>query len=243
MNCGNKNEDNAKFCISCGAPMGVQNSSPTINQQPNLAPQYQQATPFYSKPKKRFYQNPVIVAIICVFCVIIGLTILSSIAESVNPDETSILESEPTDSDASYKNNETTTEPTKPTEPTEPETEEPTVDPAVVESEYKQSCQSISYEEIARDANGFKGQYFTFTGQVLQEIGYGDYRLGVTADEFGYYYDDVIVFHYNTGDGDRILEDDMITIWGVSDGLKSYETILGESVKIPRIDVEYIQFN
>ena len=40
-------------------------------------------------------------------------------------------------------------------------------------------------------------------------------------------------------ESDRILEDDIITIWGECDGLYSYESVLGSKVSLPKIDVKY----
>lgn len=40
-------------------------------------------------------------------------------------------------------------------------------------------------------------------------------------------------------ESDKILEDDIITIWGECDGLYSYESVLGSKVSLPKIDVKY----
>lgn len=40
-------------------------------------------------------------------------------------------------------------------------------------------------------------------------------------------------------ESDRILEGDIITIWGECDGLYSYESVLGSKVSLPKIDVKY----
>lgn len=221
IKCGKQNEDNAKFCTDCGTPMYLQTNNQQV-VQPNI-----QNKPVYKKPW---------FIILCVVWVIFVIIVIGSIGSSDDTEELSTVENNTTVQD---KNTELKTEPTTETTIT---TNVTTVDPFIVENEYKNSCKSVSYETIARDANGMKGQYFTFTGEVLQDIGGGEYRLSVTADEYGYYYDDVIVFRYDTGDGDRILEDDIVTIWGVSEGLETYETILGETVKVPYIDAEYMQF-
>ena len=39
----------------------------------------------------------------------------------------------------------------------------------------------------------------------------------------------------------KILEDDVITLWGTLDGTETYETIFGASVTIPRFEALYIQ--
>lgn len=106
---------------------------------------------------------------------------------------------------------------------------------------YKSECQDTSYSEIARDSNGLAGQYFTFTGKIIQVMD-GTYRMNVTVDEWGIY-NDTILFIYDTGDGDRILEDDIVTIWGQSMGLTTYTSVLGSEITVPAIDAKYISIN
>lgn len=136
---------------------------------------------------------------------------------------------------------ETTEAPTE--EITEPETTEETTEaPTEINpEEYKSECQDISYSEIARDSNGLAGQYFTFTGKIIQVMD-GTYRMNVTVDEWGIY-NDTILFIYDTGDGDRILEDDIVTIWGQSLGLYTYTSVLGSEITVPAIDAKYISIN
>ncbi len=42
-------------------------------------------------------------------------------------------------------------------------------------------------------------------------------------------------------DGSRILEDDMVTIYGELDGEYTYETVLGSEVTLPFMDAEYVE--
>lgn len=135
------------------------------------------------------------------------------------------------------------TEPPTP-KPTEPPTPEPTtIDPAVIEQEYKAKCQALTYKDLARDRDGLKGEYVTFTGEIIQDVGDGSYRMNVTAEgTYSTYYTDTIIFYYDDkGVGDRLLEDDIITIWGTSGGLYSYETVLGDTVTVPLVYVEYVE--
>lgn len=144
--------------------------------------------------------------------------------------------------DALYIASEKATE--APTEEiTEPETTEETTEaPTEINpEEYKSECQDISYSEIARDSNGLAGQYFTFTGKIIQVMD-GTYRMNVTVDEWGIY-NDTILFIYDTDDGDRILEDDIVTIWGQSLGLYTYTSVLGSEITVPAIDAKYISIN
>lgn len=104
------------------------------------------------------------------------------------------------------------------------------------ESEYKELCQSVTYEEIARDGNAKSGEYFKFSGEVLQEIEDGVYRLAVNDST------DYIIFAFDSN-GTRILEGDAVTIWGESVGFVKGETIFGENVKAPKIEAVYVTIN
>lgn len=121
------------------------------------------------------------------------------------------------------------------------EKEEAAAQAAIDEENFKVNCQSVSYADIARDSQGLKGQDFTFTGEVIQVSG-STYRMNVTLDEYGIY-SDTIVFNYDTGDGDRILENDIVTIWGTSKGLLTYTSIFGEEITVPEIDAKYVSIN
>lgn len=110
-------------------------------------------------------------------------------------------------------------------------------------NDYKASCQSYSYKTIARDPDQYKGQKAVFTGKVVQvmESG-GSISLRVNVTKARYFYEDTVYVSYSPKDGEgRILEDDIITMWGTLDGIKTYETVMGASVSIPQLNAKYIQ--
>lgn len=123
-----------------------------------------------------------------------------------------------------------------------------TAQPDISETEYKALCQEILYENLARNPESYKGEYFRFSGEVVQVIeGVGgvNLRVNVTPIMFGNtvsYYDDTIYVVLPLKEGaDRILEEDIITIYGICAGLYSYESIFGETISIPRIDAMYYE--
>lgn len=115
------------------------------------------------------------------------------------------------------------------------------------ESEYKAMCQSISYEELARNPGAKKGQYFKFTGEVIQVLeGPGsiiNLRVNVTPvylfDQISYYEDTIYVITKLGSDGRRILEGDKITLYGICTGLYTYESIFGATISIPGLEAGY----
>lgn len=92
------------------------------------------------------------------------------------------------------------------------------------------NASTYTYEELSRNED-LEGCAIKCSGEVIQE-GDGWYRVALGND-----YDHIAVVDYIIGEGeDRIMEDDHITIYGVCQGLETYETILGEEVTVPEID-------
>ena len=84
------------------------------------------------------------------------------------------------------------------------------------------------------------GSKVKFTGRVVQLIeGQNDVeiRLAVNDD-----YDTIVYCAYDPSivDG-RVLEDDMITVYGTSAGIISYQSTLGGKISIPGILVDKIE--
>ena len=53
-------------------------------------------------------------------------------------------------------------------------------------------------------------------------------------------WDDTIISTVTIPDGeDRILENDIIDIYGTCAGLYTYESVLGQKISLPRIDIKY----
>lgn len=108
---------------------------------------------------------------------------------------------------------------------------------------YKDGCQSISYDNLSRTPDVYEGTDVKFTGRVLQVCSeatsaeyYSTYRVATSGR-----YDNVVMIYVdNYGSGTRILEDDWITFYGSYGGLYTYTTVLGASVTIPKIYVEYL---
>lgn len=114
---------------------------------------------------------------------------------------------------------------------------------------YKTKCGTYSYKEIARNPDMYEGKYMKFTGKVIQVqeapsfLYYSVYRISVTNNGYGYYDDTVYVTCDNYGEGDRILEDDIVTFYGECKGTKTYETVMGADVTIPWVEAEFIELN
>jgi hypothetical protein len=97
----------------------------------------------------------------------------------------------------------------------------------------------ITYDQLARTPDEYKGEKVKFKGKVVQVIEGDteiDLRLAVNND-----YDKIIYLFYPKDlVSSRVLEDDKITIYGVSYGLYSYESTVGSKITIPLISVDKI---
>ncbi len=120
-----------------------------------------------------------------------------------------------------------------------------TVDCTTVdEASYKESCETIAYEELARNPDTYKWKKLVMTGKVIQVLEDNNsksinLRIATKGD-----YDDVVLVTYEYKEGEsRILEDDNITIWGLYGGTYTYESVLGGDITVPYMMAEYLQRN
>ena len=108
---------------------------------------------------------------------------------------------------------------------------------------YKSQCQDIAYNELARTPDTYKGQYVKFTGEIIQvqeSRKSATYRIDVTQNEYGFWEDTVIATFDLSNSQSRFLEDDIVTFYGQYEGLYTYTSVLGSSVTIPNITIEYM---
>jgi hypothetical protein len=130
---------------------------------------------------------------------------------------------------------------------TETKTTEESVTPVESEDEYRQSCETVNYKDLARNPDDYKGKRLAVTieiNQVLTEgiftsggyAGYEDYDI--TGDSF---YQKEWYIDYTVEDGaSKILEDDVITFYGEFAGTEEMERLLtGEKVYIPELTAKY----
>ncbi len=108
------------------------------------------------------------------------------------------------------------------------------------EAEEKKGYETgITYDQLARTPDDFIDKKVKFNGKVVQVIegsGVTQIRLAVNDN-----YDTILFAEYDSSITDsRILEDDMITIMGVSTGLLTYESTMGGEISIPGVSVEKI---
>ena len=106
---------------------------------------------------------------------------------------------------------------------------------------------------IARnpDANYLKKVYGT--GEIIQVVEedgeYATFRVNITPEmdydgkEVSYYKDTVLLYTYDYDRNNRLLEEDIINFWGLVSEEVTYETVMGNSVTIPSIQMDYFELN
>ncbi|HHW94236.1 MAG TPA: hypothetical protein GX734_07025 [Clostridiaceae bacterium] len=110
------------------------------------------------------------------------------------------------------------------------------------EEQYKAQCESISYNELARNPRKYEGRYVKITGKVdyaREEHFYLAYVINVTQKG----HDWVDAVYVDSLDGSIMplgLEDNIVTFYGVYYGLKTYGSPFTKT--IPHIAVKYIDF-
>ena len=113
---------------------------------------------------------------------------------------------------------------------------------SIDEDAYKESCESIAYDDLARYPDEHEGKKIVISGQLLQVLEDDEYvelRVG-TRDG----YDDVVYVFYQYKEGDpKFLEDDQVTFYGKSLGTITYESVLGGEITIPAMLAEFAELN
>lgn len=122
-----------------------------------------------------------------------------------------------------------------------------TMSAAEIKKAYINKCSDgYTYEKIARDPEKYKGKYAKIRGEVIQVVEDGnDYTLRVNITQGNYYWSDTILVTYTkqSSKESRILEDDIITMYGQLGGTYTYETVMGSSLTVPILYAEYVSMS
>lgn len=125
-----------------------------------------------------------------------------------------------------------------------PTGESDSVDTSVPIADYKDQCIEVLYEDIARDPEAYKEQKVKFTGEIIQIMESGSkvtLRINVTKDDYDIYTDTIYV-NYNYSENEKkLLEDDIVNLWGEAKGIKTYKSTIGTSISIPQVNAHSIE--
>ncbi|MGG5313113.1 hypothetical protein [Enterococcus sp. DIV2381] len=100
----------------------------------------------------------------------------------------------------------------------------------------------ITYDQLSRNPEEFIGEKVVLSGKIIQVMEsdeYTQYRLAVDSD-----YDRVALIQISKDQlSTRILEDDLVTIYGESYGLISYDSALSGKITVPSVIVNIFTLN
>lgn len=113
-------------------------------------------------------------------------------------------------------------------------------DPEVVKiiaDAIKENVVKVSFDDLARYPDKFIETPVHLTGKIIQKISPDQYRVNITKTEYSW--TDTIYIILETGE--RLLEDDEVDFYGLANGTITYETVIGDHITIPRVDVYEIK--
>ena len=104
----------------------------------------------------------------------------------------------------------------------------------------KENALHLEYDTLLRFNEEYVGDIVYYKGEVVQMVHrYDDtYLLFINPDTGEWLNSDRLAVHYS---GQRILEDDVVEVYGVVAGLYEYEAVLGNQVIVPEIDALYLE--
>jgi hypothetical protein len=99
---------------------------------------------------------------------------------------------------------------------------------------------TIRFDDLARDPNHYRGQAVLYDGEVIQVAGttsHPVYRVNVTEGKYGW----TDTIWVNAPANPRVLERDIIRLWGTVKGEREYNGLFGTGVRVPEVDAVEVQ--
>lgn len=133
--------------------------------------------------------------------------------------------------------------------PTPTPTPEPTLSPEEIEEEYKESCQEFKYKDVLRNPDDYIGERIKITVEistVFNEDWLTPTRYYFTYAETepgsGYYWGDMYaIFDTRVDDSLKLLEDDIIVVYGEISSPQETESLIVNSEEVFCIDMKYVE--
>ena len=96
-----------------------------------------------------------------------------------------------------------------------------------------------SYDDLQRNSERYVGSNVKVEGEVLQvtQRDDGTFVLRVAIMDKGYYWTDAVWVEYT---GQRVLENDLVTVAGRFEGLTTYQAVLGNAITLPKITADSV---
>lgn len=112
---------------------------------------------------------------------------------------------------------------------------------AAARDEYIASCNTYSYEELARYPGEYKDNRILLSGTVIQpRLNQYDYPMLLDVGQGNIVY---VIYRSKLPGDPEILEGDQITFYGVFNGTGSYDIAPNETKSAPKVVAQYSSFN
>lgn len=98
---------------------------------------------------------------------------------------------------------------------------------------------SVAYSDLARTPDAYAGEKIVISGKVLQ-VSESATEIDLRVATDGGYEDVVMVGYDPSLLSSRILEDDMIDVYGISIGLYTYTSTMGASISVPGLFADQV---
>jgi hypothetical protein len=110
------------------------------------------------------------------------------------------------------------------------------------EQSFKNSCEIISFTDLARYPDKYTSKPVVFIGEIIQVIQDGNfYTFRINVTNKGSYYTDTVLVYYTKNENEgNFLDDDIVQLWGTFGGQTSYSSILGQKITIPFVYANYM---
>lgn len=117
---------------------------------------------------------------------------------------------------------------------------------AEIKADYKLNCANYTYNEISRNPENYRGKYAHFKGKIIQSMESGDtytFRINITKTKYSWTDTILVTYTKKEATESRLLEDDIVNIYGMLSGTYTYETVMGNEMTIPLLLAEYVELN
>lgn len=195
-------------------------------------------------------------AVIIVLVVLFGTSLLRNGSDGSNnvPDDENYVA--PTQSiditsqdEGKTENQSVTPKPTNtPTNsPTPTLTPTPTPDPVKAEEEYKASCEEYKYKDVLRNPDDYVGKRVKITVKISSVhektwLNSTKYYMAYSQSDYGWYGDRYGVFDLREEQTLKLLEDDIITVYGEISDPEYTSSLIVNGSETFCIDMKYIDF-
>ena len=117
-------------------------------------------------------------------------------------------------------------------------------DKSIPEEEYKASCIEVDYKSVARNPHDYNMKHITFTGRVSQVLEGTPTFIMIYQDNPNdmYSLDSWYVLYDVPANSSRILENDLVKVYGTCTGITTYTTVSETERTIPSLQLFYFDF-